>query len=759
MLKNIFFLLFSLYALTSLGQVAPGKWNDHFAYSKTKGIVMLEDKVFVATEEGYYTYDKSSGEIEKFSSVSGLSSFGVSSISVFPEIATTALGFSDGSINLIKDGKVTAINDIKDKNIAGDKAIYSMILVDGKIYAGTGFGIVVVDPAVPEVKDTYYIGSGGSAIAVYSLLMFNGNIFAATSSGIKYASPSDPLIYSFERWNDFSPSASGNRILGLATQSNSLYALQQGTGGMPDLVYHYKEGSGWTAVTSTQSKINAISASPQGLCITGDKGVEIISNGISQVVNSFGLYWFAPRFSYFDGTDLWSTDDFNGLVKYRQGSATNYKPNGPYSNEAFRGSWLDGTLVVTRGGYKDIGENSWNGFLINYYRNNQWNSEWGPGNDAFLPVINPTNPQEFAISGWGSGITMFKNDKSKVLFGESNSTLKSIYPGQPYVHCSGVCYDSDGNLWVNNSGVTRPLSVLKPDGTWLDFSLNNIASQAGLGTMMFQQTTGHLWMAMPKVGMLVYDKGSNPFSENDDRYIKFGLVESSGTALSNDILSMAQDNEGKIWIGTQEGVEVIFNPESAFQQTITAQRIKVPIEIAGQAAYLLKNDAVSAIAVDGANRKWFGTLRSGAFLQSADGVDQLLAFNMANSPLPSNTILDITIDHDSGEVFFITDKGIVGYRGDAIAGGENFGKVYAYPNPVRETYNGKVTIVGLIPKATVKITDINGYLVFEGESLGGEIQWDGKNLNGQRVNTGVYLVFCSDATGEKSAVSKLLFIH
>lgn len=280
-----------------------------------------------------------------------------------------------------------------------------------------------------------------------------------------------------------------------------------------------------------------------------------------------------------------------------------------------------------------------------------------------------------------------------------------------------------------------------------------------LGTMLFHQTTNHLWMYLPKTGMLVYDMGKDPFSETDDRYIKFGLVESSGATLSNDILSMAQDNDGRIWIGTQEGVEVIYNAELAFRQTITAQRIKVPIEIAGQAAYLLRNDAVSAIAVDGANRKWFGTMRSGAFLQSADGVEQILAFNTTNSPLPSNNILDITIDHDSGEIFFITDKGIVGYRGDAIKGGDDFGKVYAYPNPVRENFTGKITIVGLIPKAIVKITDINGYLVFEGESLGGEIQWDGKNLNGQRVNTGVYLILCSDAEGEKSAVSKLLFIH
>ena len=760
MLKKFFLILICFCTTVAQGQVAPGKWQDHFAYSSVKGVTIVDNKVYVPTEEGFYTYDKNSGEVEKFSSVNGLSSFGVSSLAVFTEINTIAVGYTDGTIDLIKEGRITKITDIKEKNISGDRSIYSMLLFNGKIYAATGFGIVVVDPTIPEVKDTYYIGSEGSAIAVYSLLLFNGNFYAATSDGIKHASSSDPTLYYYNQWKDLSPPASGNKFIKLTTVSTTLYALEQGLNSLPDKVYQYTVGNGWTTIASEQTKIISINGTAQGLCITGDKGVETLSGGIIEKTTTFGLYWFAPRFALFDGEYLWCADEFNGLVKYKAGNAQTFKPNGPFSNEAFRGTWLQGTLVTTRGGFDDMGASSWKGFFINIYKKNQWASEFGQGNDAYLPAINPTNPTDISVSGWGSGITKYQNDKYSTIYNVNNSPLKSVIPGNPdYVHCPGICYDSDGNLWVNNASAPKPLSVLKPDGTWINLSVGGLISNMSLGTMLFHQTTNHLWMYLPKTGMLVYDMGKDPYSETDDRYIKFGLAESSGATLSNDILSMAQDNDGRIWIGTQEGVEVIYNAESAFRQTITAQRIKVPIEIAGQAAYLLRNDAVSAIAVDGANRKWFGTMRSGAFLQSADGVEQILAFNTTNSPLPSNNILDITIDHDSGEIFFITDKGIVGYRGDAIKGGDDFGKVYAYPNPVRENFTGKITIVGLIPKAIVKITDINGYLVFEGESLGGEIQWDGKNLNGQRVNTGVYLILCSDAEGEKSAVSKLLFIH
>ncbi|SDC73395.1 type IX secretion system anionic LPS delivery protein PorZ [Williamwhitmania taraxaci] len=759
MLKYTILSILCCITIAVKGQVSPGKWQDHFSYSSVKGILVTEDKAYVPTEEGYFIYNKNSGEIEKKSRVTGLSSYGVSSLAVFDEINTIAVGYSDGSIDLVKDGKVTAIIDIKEKKIPGDRSIYSMLLFNGNIYAATGFGIVVIDPAIPEIKDTYYIGSGGSSISVYSLLQFNGSFYAATSDGLKYASISDPLLYYFEQWKNTSPPSSGNKFIGLASSGNTLYAQEKGLNGFNDKVYQFVTGGGWTTLASTQTEITSISATAQGVCVTGKKRIEIFSNGGLQTVNTFGLYSFDPCYSYFDGNYLWSADNSNGLVKYKSGDAQNFKPNGPYSNEAFRGNWVNGTLVVSRGGFDDVGASSWNGLLINIYRNNQWQSQWGTGNDGYLPAINPTDPTEISVSGWGSGITKFKNDQFSILYGESNSTLISIYPGEPYIRCRGICYDSDGNLWVNNAGAVKPISVLKPDGTWTAISVGGSINADRLGTMFFHETTGHLWMSLPKTGVFVYDKGADPFSESDDRYLRIPLTDPSGVPLSNDILSMAQDNEGKIWIGTQEGVEVIYNAESAFRQAITAQRIKIPIEIEGQAAYLLKTDAVSAIAVDGANRKWFGTMRSGAYLQSADGVDQILAFNTDNSPLPSNSILDITIDQDNGEVFFITDKGVISYRGDAIRGGAEFGKVYAFPNPVRENFNGKITIVGLIPKATVKITDINGYLVFEGESLGGEIQWDGKNLNGRRVNTGVYLIFCSDAEGEKSAVSKLLFIH
>jgi hypothetical protein len=260
-------------------------------------------------------------------------------------------------------------------------------------------------------------------------------------------------------------------------------------------------------------------------------------------------------------------------------------------------------------------------------------------------------------------------------------------------------------------------------------------------------------------GLFVLDPGTNVASASDDQYRKIRLSDHDGNLLPNDIYSLAFDRDGYLWVATSEGVLISYNPDQAIDaSTFAVQRVKIPDVVEGLAAYLLQTETVTSITVDGGNRKWFGTSKSGVFLQSSDGSKELLHFNMKNSPLPSNNIMDIKIHPTSGEVFIATDKGLISYRGDATDPVEKFGKVYAFPNPVKPNYNGLISIVGLVENTTVKITDISGNLVYETQSLGGQATWDGKNLNGHRVSTGVYLIFCSDSKGEQTAVSKLLFI-
>ena len=111
------------------------------------------------------------------------------------------------------------------------------------------------------------------------------------------------------------------------------------------------------------------------------------------------------------------------------------------------------------------------------------------------------------------------------------------------------------------------------------------------------------------------------------------------------------DKEGTIWIGTQTGIYLFYPP------SITPQQILIRQDNSYQ--YLLASEVVTAIAVDGANRKWVGTESGGVYLFSADGQNQIRHFTLENSPLFSNNITSITINGKTGEVYFGTDKGLI----------------------------------------------------------------------------------------------------
>lgn len=271
---------------------------------------------------------------------------------------------------------------------------------------------------------------------------------------------------------------------------------------------------------------------------------------------------------------------------------------------------------------------------------------------------------------------------------------------------------------------------------------------------------GQKWVQLPRGGLFVFQNSPAIDNNGEDLTRKLNIVDENNDLLSNDVLSIAEDHNGYIWVGLNDGVVVYYNPSGVFSEDhFYAHRIIVPGLREDELGYLLNNETVTSIAVDGANRKWFGTEKSGAFLISPDGRRQIHNFTRENSPLLSNTINDIEIDPASGEVFFGTTEGVVSFRGDATSPNSSFRDVYVFPNPVREDYDGPVTVTGLVKDTVVKITDISGNLVYETVSLGGQAAWDGRNHRGRRVGTGIYLVFLSSPDGSETHVTKLMFIH
>jgi ligand-binding sensor domain-containing protein len=343
-----------------------------------------------------------------------------------------------------------------------------------------------------------------------------------------------------------------------------------------------------------------------------------------------------------------------------------------------------------------------------------------------------------------------------------NSPLQSvsITPSDTtkYTTVSGLFFDPVGNLWITNSKVSSPLKVLKKDNTWQSFTLSpyNSGSAESVSEHLIIDSRNYKWITIPRHNKLIVFNDNRTIDDKSDDEIAQIDLNSSANIQTSQINCIVEDLNGNIWIGNNVSIKVVYNPGSAFSKQLYAKNIL--LEQNGYVQNLFEFESVTAIAVDGANRKWVGTSKAGVFLISANGTEQILHFNENNSPLLANQITSITIDQESGEVYFGTTAGIISYRGTATAGAKNYEDYLVFPNPVRETYSGPITVKGLMENSFCKIVDNAGLLVWQGYSYGGQLVWNGLDFNGKKPATGVYFVFASSDTGEEKQVAKLLFI-
>ena len=512
------------------------------------------------------------------------------------------------------------------------------------------------------------------------------------------------------------------------------------------------------------------------LVITSWASVYIINNDntVSGVLNSYLLNDLEitainPRSAgIIEDGSIWIADFENGLIHVSGNSFESIFPNGPFDNLMFSLYTNNGDLWVTPGGRDESWTNIWQKPRFQLFRNGEWtyfDKTNYPELNGFVDIVNivadPKDPDHIFVGSWGGGLLEFRGNQFLHRYTHKNSPLETVLPPDTaanYIRIGGLDFDSEGNLWIINSEVANKLVKLTPEGEWESYNLPGVEVQRNTGQVLVTQNDDK-WIVLPRGhNAYVVDKtGTQKKRLIVTSYFNNGEEERFNNM--NDIFSIAEDHEGAIWIGTSIGVAV-YNSPSRIWNSDSFYAIQPSIDINdGLYHPLLETETITAIAVDGANRKWIGTKNSGVYLVSENGEQEILHFTQENSPLYSNTITAIAINQLSGEVFIGTDKGLISYMGDAIGGKPVFENVYVYPNPVRETYDGPVTVTGLIENTDVKITDIGGNLVYHTTSLGGQAVWNGKNLNGNRVKTGVYLVFCTDEYGEETQITKLLFIN
>lgn len=776
MLKH-YLLIFSVFLMfENNAQQKQGSWQDYLSYTEATKIAVSASKVFCATSGGLFYYDLQDNSVGKVSEMMNLSDFGIKTIAWNEAKNVLVVAYNNSNIDLVYNNKVVNLSDIKRKQLTSDKAINNISFIGDEAWLSCGFGIVVVNLTRNEIKDTYFIGEGGSMLGINDIETDGTHLYAATNEGILKAALEGTNLADFQNWDrieNIPPYT--EKFSFLSFHAGSMIANYTPDEYSQDRMYRF-DGENWNEYLPQIRYVGDMQTSGNYLVIASREAVYLIDNTHTVLGNinyyQLGNIKVAPinplSASISANGQVFIADFKNGLIRTSGETFESIFPFGPIDNQMYSLYTNGSDLWIASGGRSDSWNNTFQSPQFQSFGNGVWqyyNKTDYPEMDGFFDVVNivadPADPRHIFAGSWGGGVLEFRNDQLVNRFTNKNSPLQTAIPSNPdapYVRIGGLDFDSQGNLWITNSEVAQNLHSLTSDGEWTSFTLPEVENGYNIGQLLVNRNDDK-WIVLPR-GRDVY-----VVDKTGDRKKRllvtsyFNNGENEIFNRMNDIYSIAEDNDGAIWIGTSKGVAV-YNSPGRIWETDNIYAIQPSLELNdGLYHPLLENETVSAIAVDGANRKWLGTKNSGVYLISESGTEEILHFTTNNSPLFSDNINSIAINQKNGEVFIGTDKGMISYMGEAIEGKSTYDSVFVYPNPVRETYDGPVTITNLIENSEVKITDIAGNLVFRTTSLGGQAVWDGMNLNGRRVKTGVYLVFCNDELGEETHITKLLFIN
>lgn len=781
MLQRTLCLLFLAMGFSvSAQQAAIGQWRDYLPYGQTFFVVDAGSHAYASTPYSVIALDKSEKSFERLSTVTGLSDFGVSTLGIHEDLDIVIIGYENGNLDLIQGNRIINLADIKRASILTSKRVNRVHVFEGRVFLACGFGIVELNLEVEnfEVKDTYFIGADGAFLDVLDLAYDGTSLYATTTTGVLRAAFDSPQLGLNSSWTQLSfqgPEKTLSTIFHFAGNTYGNYA----SGKFASDTLYILENDSWKFFDGIETDNN------NGYAIDGDRLILARSSSVQEFNTSMqlqntiftygegdGIRPPAPNNLFISGDTYWVADDRQGLVEVpseNQFNSTIYLPDGPLTANAYNLTIDQGQMWVAPGGRNGQWSNIFIPDGIFSYIDNTWFSINRSDEPALIPVsdfvsiaVDPNQTNRVYAASIGTGLVEFTDGMVTNIFDNTNSVLDTADIGFPgFLAVTDVQYDQEGNLWMTNLRVNDFLAVKRANGSWVDFDFSAANLQSPVVGPFIITSFGQKWALITdaEFGIFVFDENGTLSNTADDQFTILTQNQGEGGLPSNEVFSIVEDLDNEIWVGTAAGIAVFFNPSGVLDPTSSSDAQQILVTQNGFTGFLLETETVLALAVDGADRKWVGTDGAGVFLLSADGTEELLHFTTENSPLFSDVINDIEIDPETGEVFIATDAGLLSYWGDATGGDFEFGDVLAFPNPVQSGYDGPIAIRGLARNSVVKITDITGNVVFESIANGGQAVWDGKDFNGRRPSTGVYLVFAGKQDGQASIVTKILFVN
>lgn len=777
---NFFFiiLLFTLMPILTFSQ-SIDNWTSHISYwADISRIEQAGNKIYSLTDGKLFIYNNEDSSLEEYIKYDG-GNTDITHIKYNPAQKCIFITRSDANIELLyENNSYDNISDLKNYTTQNlDKTINSVFIYDNFAYLSTNYGFSIINLEEKEIRE-----SGIFNTKFYSICRYDNKLYAATEKGILVAEESSN-IQDFANWKQFPVSNyytepdykfEDKDIQDILVFKDKLHFL------FPDSAVY---------IMDTPESVKGM--------LKGSKPFDmyITQNDHLIILNKFNFWDFTDINNYSTlnidwlsyvipngnkANEYWVSSTGNNLshIKTQETSFEYIKrwirPQGPASNFPFTQNYRNGQLLVSGGGF--YGEPMNKPANISIFKDSKWtniyeysiSSESGTdARDFTYAISDPLDQSHIFASSWGKGLYEFENNSFKTRYDSSNSTIEEIVIGDyRSTRVSGMVYDKDNNLWVLNSMVPNTIKIYTKNKEWkvLEYPELNNPNTNPKNIIIDRFSKKWITSTGEDAYIFILDDNNTPTVNSDDKYKLL-----SGQSFINDlnqtvsihyINSIAEDSNGRIWIGTNAGPYWMNNSTGIPSDT---KLNRIMVEKDGEAntiTPLLDGVEINAIVIDGADRKWIGTQTAGLYLISSEyqKPEELKHFTLNNSPLPSNNIISLSID-SKGTVFIGTDKGLMAYSTGVTKGSDNFSDVYVYPNPVRPDYTGLITVTGLKSGSHVKITDVKGNLIIEGNSLGGQFVWNGQNYRGRRVDTGIYLVFGSSEDGAEGVVTKIMIVN
>lgn len=787
MKRTLYLIAIALIAVVAKADLGVGDWRMHPTFgSNYTGLVETADRVYYASSNAVYCYDKKEGTTTDYTVRTRLNGVSIKSIHYNFDDKFLAVVYNDSNIDfLYDDGNTVNLPDIKLSTIQGDKYINDLTFGSGRTIVATSFGYVIFNNERQEVSESRNFGldvSSAALTADYIVLTADKRILYTKTEGNHFS------LSDFSETTTIAPTflrpIDGNRFFFYSNkniwigQINDAGKYTSRIALAKEIAHLDRAGDYWCASTHSSNQVYTLNA--EGEVVSSLRAEEQYARKALLTTYQKDNYWLLCR----DGITNLRAEAGGGITVI----SDLYKPNALTADRPFNMLYNTGSkelYVADRASTRYYSEYnfstplcafdgySWQEFTPEMPNiNPAAQSSIGTGIGAlYSPVFDPDDSSVMYAGTWFEGVYKFKDNKPVAKYDWTNSPLTLNWA----CICPGVQFDTAGNLWVCQAEdeqhilcLPRAKLALNNNVTaadWIEYPFDEL--QLMKSTVFFNTKLTNVKLITDcQYGSVLFmftDNGTVAVTSDDKRRQFLSLPDQDERYFEWKYINcFAEDRNGHVWMGTDNGV-VEFNPEGFYSDDWRINHIKVPREDGtDNADYLLEGVAVRSIAVDGSNRKWIGTASAGVLLVNSDGSKVLKQFNTDNSYLPDNCVETIVCDPNSNSVYFGTPAGLVEYGSDAVKSAEDFSEAYAYPNPVAPDYYGLVTITNLVDNSLVKIADAFGNVVYTGRSEGGMMTWDCNSaLSGRRVASGVYYVYMSsssDGSGSKGAVAKILVL-